>query len=395
MRIFDIFYLAVSNAVTGKLRTIFTLSAVSIGVAAVILVISAGDGGKKLISEQVDKLGIEGITIYVKQSASNAGVTLGSDDAVEVAANVDGIENAMPVIIRYGSYIMRNWRGNAVMYGVDANMRGMMNVELLYGRLPTAQDTRYQSKIAVIDSNFAKEVFGRENVTGKEIQLFLGNQYHTFEIAGIISPQSDVIEELIGESIPKFVYLPYTTVQKLTGSSGIDQLLIRSDDDAVGEKAVSYLNNKYSGDSFKHENISGIRNRLNDIMEMITVFIGAIASVSIFVAGIGVMNTTLSVAVERKKEIGIYMALGATQKMIFSEFLIESALVSAAGGVAGTAISLALLYVAGEIVGISIMPAIMTVIFTVFVATVSGMLFGVLPSVKASQMNPIDALRGE
>lgn len=396
MRIRDIIRLAMNNVFRGKIRTALTICSISIGVASVVLVLSLGDGSRAAVSAQMDKLGLEGIMLYPKQTAVASGIHLSAEDASELMSNISGVDKAMPVMLRYGSYKIKNWQGNALIYGIDASMREVLKIDLLYGRLPNRLDINSAKPVAIINETFAQMIYLRKNIVGKVIKVFIGSAYQEFEIIGVISSQDDGLSQLIGEALPEFIYIPYSTAMHLSGDDHIDEIILKSNDSMAGERAASYLSNKYgSSNSFKYENITGIRDKVDNVIGLIALFISAIAAISIVVAGIGIMNTMMSAAIERKHEIGIYLTLGASGRDILLSFLAESAIISAVGGLIGIIVVAFPIRAASVITDLAFQFNASYIIIAEAVSIFCGILFGVSPAIRAAAMNPIDAIRSE
>ena len=396
MRIIDILHFSFSNVFRARLRSLLTIFSRAIGVASVVLVLLLGDGSRAAVADQLDKIGLEGIMVYPKQTAVAQGINLREDDAHDLLRNVEGIDKAMPVLIRYGSYKIKNWQGNALIYGVDVAMRDILKVDLLYGRLPNKTDIEAKRPVAIVNSGFAEMVYKRKNITGKTIKLYIGTYSMEFEIIGIISSQDDGLSQLLGDMLPEFIYIPYSTAMVLSKENVIDEIILKASDEAAAERAVSYLDGKYGkGKSFKYENINGIRGRLDNVISLITLFIGSIAAISIIVAGFGIMNTMMSAAVERKREIGVYLTLGATGRDILCSFLAEAAIISAIGGILGIILVMVPIAAVVEITKLSFELNPLYIVVAEAVAVFCGIVFGVCPAAKAASLNPIDAIRCE
>jgi len=396
MRVFDILRFSFNNVFRARFRSFLTICSIAIGVASVVLVLSLGDGSRAAVADQLDKIGLEGIMIYPKQTAVAQGVNLRKEDTSDLLRNVEGIDKAMPVLIRYGSYKIKNWQGNALIYGVDAAMRDILKIDLLYGRLLNKIDIEAKKPVAIVNSNFAEMVYKRKNIVGKSIKLYAGSYYMDFEIIGIISSQDDGLSQLLGEMLPEFIYIPYTTAMELANENVIDEIIIKTSNEKTADRALSYLNSKYGkGKSFRYENINGIRDQLDNVISLITLFIGSIAAISIVVAGFGIMNTMMSAAVERRREIGVYLTLGATGRDILFSFLAESAIISAIGGVIGIILVILPITAAIGITKIAFQINPGYIVTAQFIAIFCGIAFGVCPAVRAAAMNPIDAIRSE
>jgi putative ABC transport system permease protein len=396
MRLPDVIRLSLHNVYRARFRTLLTIFSIAIGVASVVLVLSLGDGSRSAIADQLDKIGLEGIMIYPKQTAIAQGISLQVDDALDLYRNVDGVDKAMPVLIRYGSYKLKNWQGNALIYGVDSTMRDILKTDLLYGRLPNRMDIEASKPVAVVNSDFAEMIYKRKNIVGKRIKLIIGSYGMEFEVIGVISTRDDGLSQLLGEALPEFIYIPYSAAMELSREKSLDEIIIKSTDDKVGQRAVSYLNRKYgNGLYFKFENINGIRDRIDNVISLIALFIGSIAAISIVVAGFGIMNTMMSATVERKREIGIYLTLGATGRDILFSFLAESAIVSAIGGVLGILLAIIPIIFATNITNIEFKLNAGYILIAETTAVLCGIVFAVGPASKAAAMNPIDAIRSE
>lgn len=394
MKFTDLIKYSFSNVFRGRLRSVLTILSVAIGVASVILVLTIGDGGREAVAAQLDKIGVNGTLVFPKQTAIAAGVVLTDSDAYELE-NIRGIDRSMPLMVRYGSYKIKNWQGNIIIYGIDSSMKEILNVDLLYGRYPNKSDIRASKQVAIISEGFAKMVYNRSNIVGKQVSLYVGSRSLDFEIIGVISTQNDIFSQILGDTLPEFVYVPYSATMKLTGEVGIDEIVVQTESEPQMEKVISHLNNKHGRNSFKSENIGGIRSKFDSIVGLVAMLVGAIASISVLVAGIGIMNTMISAAIERKYEIGIYLTLGATSKDIFLSFLVESAAISAIGGVVGIVVVLILLIPVSSITGNLFSLNMWYVLIAEISCIVCGIIFGVIPAIKAAALNPIDAIRSE
>lgn len=393
MRISDILRLSLINAFRGKVRTMLTVFASAISVAATILVLAIGVFAEDTVSEQLNALGISGVSIHPKKVASDAGFRLGDDDAVAVMKEIEGVDSALPVVIRYGSYSMKNWRGNAVIFGTGAGLDNSLDVELLYGRFYGESDIRSSANSVIIDADFAEMVYGRRNIVGKTLTITAGAS-REFTVIGVISPQSAGAAALFGDALPTFFYIPQSTLSEMCGAVGADQLLIGTNEPDAVRDAIALLERIHSSpNALKSEDISGFRSQIDEIIRDIGLFLTAVSGISVFIAGIGVMNTMLSTAVERRREVGIYMSLGARSRDILMGFIVEAGAISAIGAAIGAVVACSVLYLIGNIIGMELTLDASYIVIAVAAATVCGALFGVIPAVRASRTDPIDALR--
>ena len=392
MRFPDLLLLALRSLRQNRLHSALMAAAVAIGTAATLFVTTAGSTAQQTVETQLETLGVSGGVIYPTRTAVSAGVTLDAEDAVSVMGHVDGVGAVSPLITAYGSYHIKNWQGSAVLFGTDAEMFHIWNSKLKYGRLLSENDVKNGKRFAVVDSDFAEKHYHRKNIVGKSISLSIDGDYTAFEIVGIVEPQSGVLNMMTGESVPPVVFLPYTCVQALDPSAGIGQLLVEHPE--YGEQAANYLSRMHLREnSFVSESISRLRDKLDEAMAISARFLTAIAGISMLVAGVGIMTAMLSAASERRREVGILMSIGASRRDISKEFLAESVLISLLGGLIGV-ISAQFLFVLIQRYTGYMLAANPVMILTVAGAAVCfGAVFGVLPAVRASQLDPADTLR--
>ncbi len=395
MFIGDIFIIGAKNLRTNRMRTWLTAMSIAIGVASVVLIVSMSDSGQQAISDELDKLGIHGMTLYSKNVET---MPLTIEDVQKIKEKIPEISDVLPLVVEYGSYRIKNTNGDTVIWGIDDGISNVMTLDLLFGRLPNETDVRFKKNVAVVDSELAKKVYMRENIVGKNIVLTIGTQSEKFEIIGIISSQKDGINQISGGMIPDFMYIPYTTANQMTATYDIDQIAINCmselPSEKIGQKAVELLNRENNTkDGYSTENLTGHVNSLKSIVSLIGLLLSAIAAISLCVSGLGIMNTTLSSAGERKKEIGICMAIGARRRDITMCFLAESALISAIGGVIGGISGLGISVLILNLLNMKFSFSIKNLIIVEAVAIFCGIIFAVLPAISASKLDPITALR--
>ena len=394
MRFTDIIKFSVLNTVRGRIRTVLTVLAVAIGAASTLFITTSGETAKTAVYEELNRTGISGITIFPQKNAVDQGVNITGDDAVAVSTTLKNVDIAMPVMIKYTSYKMKDYQGNLLIYGIDEHLSESLSLELLYGRFPDKYDVLEKRDVAVIDSDFAAMVYERDNIVGKYITVNIGGKYHELEIIGIIASQSVGISQIMGNVLPYFLYMPYTSYQKYSGDKYIDQIIINSDDMNLAESAAEYLNARFNTkNGFKYESISDIRSQIDNTVTIISIFVSSIAAISLVVAGLGIMNTMLSTTTERKREIGLYMAIGASQGDIIKCFLAEALMLSAIGGAIGISVSLIAMKILGNNLQLYFAVNPLVVLFLELFSLFCGLVFGIIPAINASKMLPVDALK--
>ena len=264
----------------------------------------------------------------------------------------------------------------------------------------SAADIAGAADVCVIDSNVAELFYKRDNVVGKSLDAMIGGSYVRLEIVGIASSGGNILQNMVGDVIPSFAYLPYTTVQRYTGEDSFGQIAVTlrdsADIDAAAEQLSASVNRFHNIErGFKAENISKQKDTLDNLLGVVTIVLSAIAAVSLVVAGLGIMTVMIVSVNERTREIGIKKSIGATRRTILLEFLIEAFTISLIGSIMGVAAGLALVWAGCALIGVamSVNPALIAVSVALTVGI--GMVFGVYPATVAARLRPVDALRTE
>ena len=393
MRLRDIMKISFTNIIRAKNRSILTILSICIGVSSVMLISSLGDSGSKLISEEIEKTGITGVTVYSKDTD----VFFSKEYINAIYKHVPYVSEVQPIIIESGNYHIKNQKGNAVIWGIDCNVNAVISLNVLHGRLPSSVDISQKRRVAVVDSEFAQKMYGRTNIVGKEMKITVSNHTERFDIIGVIASQKDGLNQLLGGVIPQFIYIPYKTLGSMRGNDSITQIAVKCVDtdqnDKAGDMSVAVLS-RISGlkNAFGYENINTHISQFKNISSIITLLISAIAAISLFVAGLGIMNTMLAAAGERKNEIGIMMAIGAKRRDIASCFIAEAFIISALGGISGAICGMLFSYVITQFLNMPLIISINKLIFVVVLAVVCGMIFAFIPAQRASCLDPVEIL---
>jgi len=394
----DTMRMSFKNLGRKKSRSMLTIMGITIGVASVVMIASIGEIGKYTIGQEIDSLGGGG-GVMISGNAKSIGTQLNIDhlEAIRASGTVD---SAIPVVVDYNKTFMRGLMLDAVVWGIDYGANQVISLDPMYGRLITKNDVTASKRICVIDQNIAKAYYKRDNIIGKTIQLQFTSGKEDFEIVGIVSSGGNMLQGLMGDIIPSFVYLPYTTMQEMMNRDTFDQIAVRVrsgiDEDVASAQLVTVAN-QVSGvrAGFKAENMQGQKQKFNGILNIVTVILSVIAGISLVVAGLSIMTVMLVSVGERTREIGIKKSIGANRQNILWEFLVEAFTISLLGSLMGTGAGIILVVLGCLILGMPILINTHLVVFCILFSVLIGVVFGVYPAMVASKLNPVEALRCE
>jgi len=391
-----------------KIRSGLTALGLIIGVAAVISMIGIGNGAKAQVEAQVASLGQNLVMVYPGSSSSSSSgvrlgygstVTLTVEDAEAIESEIPGVVAVSPEVYSFAQVASGNQNWKTKIYGESCDFFDIRQWPLSEGEIFSDADMRSANKVAVIGQTTAKQLFGEESPIGEMVRI----QNVPFTVVGLLEPKGFSVK---GHDQDNVLIVPYTTaLNRLMGKNtplyGINlQAESAAVMDQVKEQVTELLRQRQriisaKEDDFVVRDQQEIAETATATARTMTVLLGAIASVSLIVGGIGIMNIMLVSVTERTREIGIRMALGARARDILRQFLTEAFTLSSLGGLVGIIVGMAASRVLASAAKwpTLISPDAVAVAF-LFSAAV-GIFFGFYPARKASQLDPIDALRYE
>jgi len=396
MEIKQSFLLAIKSLATSKVRALLTMLGIIIGVAAVIVIISLGDGMQKMMNDEFESLGANLIQVMVYGSGSSR--TASPEDMYRLVDDNPDYLRAVSPSVTVGGVSVRSERESFTpgsITGVGEDYLSIRGLTLESGRFLMYVDVLRQQKVCVIGSYLNEQYFDG-NGLGQRIGV---GGYH-YTIVGVLSESA----ESRRGSNDDVLILPYTNAMRLAGSQVSTYMFTGASKDtaSVSRSIIERRLEQIYGDDERYMVITSAEmlDMMNTMMNTMMVVLVAIAAISLLVGGIGIMNIMLVSVSERTREIGIRKSLGAKRRDIRSQFIIEAGTTSAIGGVIGIGLGLLMANVAGVLIsgldgaeGFTAVPSLTAIAVAFGVSVGVGIIFGYLPANKAAKLNPIDALR--
>lgn len=398
------FLMAWASLVANKLRSLLTMLGIIIGVAAVIALVSIGNGVKQDIEDSISSLG-SNLLVVLPGAPRTPGArpSQGSMKSLKISdyeaiAKLDGVKAASPMT--NGSYVViyqnKNWTTSVA--GVNSNFQDVNNWTMTSGRFFSDKNVQNRERVAVVGQTVVKNLFADEDPVGKEIRV----KNIPFRVIGVLKSKGN---GTMGNDQDDTVLIPYTTSMERV--EGIDYLrrvyVVAKDDEGIDRLQADIENllrvrhniKDTNLDDFNIQNMKSIMETVAQTTGTFTLFLGAVAAISLVVGGIGIMNIMLVSVTERTREIGVRKALGATYSVIVTQFLIEAVVISLMGGFIGIAFGIGASKVIGMVSGMSTVVSVPTIIMSFAFSMAIGLIFGIYPARKAAKLNPIDALHYE
>ena len=388
---------AFKNIGRKHVRTALTILGIAIGVASVVIIGNISQCGTDALNNELDGLGLSGLSISSSPEAQS--ISLNEND-LNIIRQCDQVEQAAPVILQSTDVSARKLSSKAIVWGIDTKASQIISINLLYGRLFNNQDISTCANVCLVDENFSKNSYSRNNIIGKKVSILCGGVLEDFKVIGIIKTGSGLLQNIIGEYVPTFVYVPYTTIQTAVGRDDFDQIAVKvksgGNVDTIGKTITDVLNrNNGTVGAFISSNLAKQKEGLTSILGIITLILSAVGAISLLVASLSIMTVMLVSVNERTREIGIKKAIGAKRSSIMMEFMFEAVLISVIGCFFGIAAGYLISYAGAVYFGIGLSVRIDIMLLAVGFSMLSGTVFGVYPAYKASNLKPVDALRLE
>ena len=394
MRITEAFFLALKNIRTSKMRTFLTMLGIIIGVMAVIVIVGLGNGLSNYVTDSFSSLGTDTLTVTVSGRGSSTR-NVDVDDMYQIVEdNSEYLEYISPTVSAPNARI-----GSEVLYvttvqGVSEDFLAMKDYSVGEGRGISYGDIDQRKNICVI-GEYLNQQYYHGKAVGDTIRI--GGRLMT--IVGVLDPISDEPEE---GGLDDVVYIPYSTAERMSGTT-INSYTITMRDENYAAESKEIVEDALTellgdSDSFMVISMTEMLESMTEMINVIVYILAGIAAISLLVGGIGIMNIMLVSVTERTREIGVRKSLGAKERYILEQFIIEAAVTSALGGTLGILLGYGVSSVAGQVASAAIgdtftvAPGFGAVMLAFGISAGIGVLFGFLPARKAARLNPIEAL---
>jgi putative ABC transport system permease protein len=406
--------MGLENLRAHKLRSLLTMMGMIFGVSAVVAMLSIGAGAQQEVMAFIEQLGVRNLIVEAREATDwqshqkmrkiSAGLTF--QDFRIIQANVEGITASTARKRFTPTKLLPKPQGDApIVYGISPSYQTIANLHVASGRFFDDTETVAGAPIAVLGEGAAAALFGTDDPIGRHLKV--NEQW--FQVVGVAGPQLTVQTDVAGlpaQDRNNLIYVPlYSAIFRLEdGQSGFKDeidgiyLQLRSSDDIPSSSALlrGLLNvaHREAGDFtiVSPAELLAEQRRTQRIFEMVMV---AIASISLLVGGIGIMNIMLASVMERTREIGVRRAIGAKRRDVIRQFLIETTIISLAGGVMGVLLGVGLSQLIGYLAGWSTIVTTWSIVLAFFVSVAIGLIFGLYPAARAAALDPVKALHYE
>jgi putative ABC transport system permease protein len=401
----EVIRVALRALARNKMRTILTMLGIIIGVGAVICTVAIGQGASAQVQQQIQSLGDNMMMIF-SGSVNTGGVRMGNgatktltaDDADAILAHVQGVVAVSPIV---GSSVQvvngnQNWFTRA--NGTSADITQIRHWPVVQGSMFSERDVNMAANVCVLGNTVAQQLFGDSDPVGQMIRV----QNLPFRVMGVLMAKG---QSSNGQDQDDMMIVPYTTVQKkISGISWVQLIMVST----TSQQAMPQVQSGISAllrqrhhlrasedDDFIIRSPNEMAQAAEATSMVMTLLLAGIASISLLVGGIGIMNIMLVSVTERTREIGVRMAVGATEEDVQAQFLSEALVLSSLGGLAGIALGMVASAIISNVLHWSTVVSLLSVVVAVVFSAGVGIVFGYYPARRAARLDPIEALRYE
>lgn len=390
-----------------RMRSGLTMLGMIIGVAAVVLMMAVGQGAQESVKRSIDSMG-SNLFIVLSGASTSGGIRFGTGTAptltlsdAKALATLETVSAVAPVVSGAQQLIYESANWSTLVYGVTPSFLSIRSWQVDSGSEFGETDVRSANRVVLLGQTVAQSLFGEDNPVGKTIRI----KNRPFTVLGVLAPKG---QSLDGRDQDDSVLVPITTAQRqLVGNQfpdSVRQIMAQgrsSGEMAEAERDMTELLRQrhrlqeHQENDFNIRNLASVAQSAADSTRVMSMLLGAIASVSLLVGGIGIMNIMLVSVTERTREIGIRIAVGARYRDILGQFLLEAILICLIGGLMGTLLGVGLAWLISSKAEMQVVVSSQSILLAFGFSSVIGIFFGFYPARKAASMNPVEALRHE
>jgi putative ABC transport system permease protein len=401
---------ALSAIGANALRSALTMLGIIIGVAAVIAMVAIGSGARERVTSQIKSLGAN-LAIVQSGNVTQGGARLGAgasstltdEDATAIAKEVDGVVAAAPVIVTRAQAVFAGANWSTQITATDLDFFAAREWEVGEGRLFEPEELRRGEIVAIIGQTVARNLFGEQNPLEQQFRI----RNVPFKVIGVMAPKG---QSALGQDQDDVIFVPLDTGRRrIVGRNyardrSVQTIMVKfASEDAIApgiQQTSALLRQRHrlmadQEDDFIVRNLTEIANTATQAANTLSWLLAAVAGVSLLVGGIGIMNIMLVSVTERTREIGLRLAVGARQRDVLAQFLIEATTLATIGGAVGIALGIGSALTIARIAGWPSVVSIETILIAVGVSGMIGVFFGFYPARQAARLDPIEALRRE
>lgn len=384
---------------TNKLRTGLTMLGIIIGIAAVIAVVTIGLGGKAAIMQEMEKSGVNLFVLYTKsvgQAGQDASERLTLQDGESLKRALPQIKTLLPASIEYTALEVNQKNSSAMVVGTTPDFAELRHRDIAKGRFFSQEEFSADRRVVVIDQTLTDSLFGAGNPLGQQVII----RNVPCRVIGVLAKDTSSFAQFDVGPQNSYAYVPWGTWSDVFQSARVDQLegatYRETDLESVITGAKRILNVRHgTTDQYEAYNVQQLVQSANKITRILTSIIGLVAGISLLVGGIGIMNMMLVSVTERTREIGLRKAVGAKERDILTQFLLEAIVLSLVGGIMGIALGIGSAVLTAYLLHWPSLLSGWAIVFAVSFSLGVGLFFGFYPALKAAKLEPMTALRYE
>lgn len=400
MRAGDLAGFAVYALLQNRRRSALSLVGVVIGVVAVVSLTSIGEGALRYVNGQFASLGASIVIVSPGRNETTGGMPtaiggvpndLTLDDAIALERRLPAVRIAVPVSMSADAVSYRERSRSVPIVGVTADFERLQKLEIARGSFLPEGDLDRGAPVVVLGHAVAKELFDAANPLGQSVRIGSWRM----RVIGVLAPRG----QQLGMDLDETVFIPTASGMRMANKSSLSrvmlELLPRADPDRVIDEVKTLLIERHDEEDFTCVSQDAVLDSLSSILGILTLVVAGIASISLAVAGIGIMNVMLVSVAERTAEVGLLKALGASRRQVLLVFLIEAAMLASAGGLVGLGVGLGLVAIGNALYpAVELVAPLWAIASVLALSVVTGVVFGVLPAWRAARLDPVAALRG-